>query len=137
MTERQKRFCDEYLISGNASDAARKAGYSKHTAGRIGGENLQKLEIKKYLQERIEQMEAEKIADAEEVLKYLTAVMRGEETDEVLDKDGGKHILKVANSTRVKSAELLAKRFGILTEKVDVGGTMVIIQDDIQDDIEE
>jgi len=43
----------------------------------------------------------------------------------------------VANSTRVKSAELLAKRFGILTEKVDVGGTMVIIQDDIQDDIEE
>ena len=137
MTERQKRFCDEYLISGNASDAARKAGYSKRTAGRIGGENLQKLEIKQYLQERMEQMESEKIADAEEVLKYLTAVMRGEETDEVIDKDGQKHDVKVNNNTRVKSAELLAKRFGLLTEKVELGGSVVVIQDDVEDDPED
>jgi hypothetical protein len=63
--------------------------------------------------------------------------MRGEETDEVIDKDGQKHDVKVNNNTRVKSAELLAKRFGLLTEKVDVSGSMVIIQDDVEDDPED
>ena len=76
MTEKQKRFCDEYLISLNATQAAIKAGYSEKTAKQIGQENLTKPDIKKYIEDRLDEKEKELIADQDEVMKYLSAVMR-------------------------------------------------------------
>lgn len=77
MTPRQRKFCDEYLISGNATDAAIKAGYSAKTAKQMASENLAKPDLKAYIQEQLDQLHSDKIADATEVLQYLTAVMRG------------------------------------------------------------
>ena len=84
MNARQKRFCDEYLIDCNAKQAAIRAGYSPKTAYSIGNENLNKPELKAYIDEQLEKIHSAKIADAEEVMKYLTSVMRGEHTEQVL-----------------------------------------------------
>ena len=75
MTEKQKLFCEEYLISLNATQAAIKAGYSKKTAYSIGNENLKKPEIQEYIQKRLKEKEDALIAKQDEVLKTLTAVM--------------------------------------------------------------
>ena len=76
MTAKQQRFCDEYLIDLNATQAAIRAGYSKKTAGVIGDENLKKPYIIEYIDKRMAEKEAELIADQNEVIKYLTSVMR-------------------------------------------------------------
>ena len=68
MTARQKKFCDEYLISGNATDAAIKAGYSPKTAKQTGSENLAKPDLKAYIEAELDKLHSAKIADAQEVL---------------------------------------------------------------------
>lgn len=78
LTSKQKTFCDEYIICQNATEAAIKAGYSKKTAGTQGYENMQKPHIRAYIDERMKQHESKLIATQEEVLKYLTAVVRGQ-----------------------------------------------------------
>lgn len=75
MTEKQKRFCEEYLIDLNATQAALRAGYSEKTAYSIGNENLHKPEIQEYIQKRLKEKEDALIAKQDEVLKTLTAVM--------------------------------------------------------------
>jgi phage terminase small subunit len=72
LTEKQRRFADEYIISGNATQAAISAGYSKRTAKSVGSENLTKPDIRQYIDERLEQLQSEKIANQEEVLEYLS-----------------------------------------------------------------
>lgn len=124
MNEKQKRFCDEYLIDCNATQAAIRAGYSPKTAYAIGEQNLKKLELKAYIDEQLEQLHNKKTADAREVLEYLTAVMRGEHTEQVLRLagDGVQEIsnIDVSAKDRIKAAEMLAKRYGLLTDKVSV-----------------
>ena len=124
MNEKQKRFCDEYLIDCNATQAAIRAGYSPKTAYAIGEQNLKKLELKAYIDEQLEQLHNKKTADAKEVLEYLTAVMRGEHTEQVLRLvgDGVQEIsdIKVSAKERLKAAEMLAKRYGLLVDKVSV-----------------
>lgn len=131
MTVKQKRFCDEYLISGNATDAAIKAGYSPKTAYSIGNENLNKPEIKAYIQAELDKIHSAKIADAEEVMKYLSSVMRGEHTEEVpiLCGDGCQELTQkeVGAKERLKAAELIGKRYGMFTEKVGVEGVVPVI----------
>ena len=78
LTAKQKRFCDEYLICLNATQAAIKAGYSKNTARNIGHENLTKPDIREYIEKRMAEKEEALIAKQDEVLKYLTSVMRRE-----------------------------------------------------------
>ena len=78
MTEKQKLFCEEYLIDLNATQAALRAGYSEKTAYSIGNENLKKPEIQEYIQKRLKEKEDALIAKQDEVLKTLTAVMRRE-----------------------------------------------------------
>ena len=136
MTPRQRKFCDEYLISGNATDAAIKAGYSPKTAKQTGSENLAKPDLKAYIETELDKIHSAKIADAEEVMKYLTAVMRGEHTEEIplLCGDGCQELTQkeVGTKERLKAAELLAKRYGLLTDKVNLNGTAeVTIVDDI------
>ncbi|MGN0680144.1 MAG: terminase small subunit [Oscillospiraceae bacterium] len=139
MTEKQKRFCDEYLISCNATKAAIRAGYSEKTARQIGQENLTKPYIKAYLDERLEQLHNDRTADIQEVLEYLTAVMRGESVASVLVVvgvgEGCSNAIIVKKppdeKERLRAAELLGKRFGLFSNKIDVEGCppVVIIED--------
>ena len=123
LTDKQKRFCDEYLIDLNATQAAIRSGYSKKTANRIGTENLSKPVIKEYIAERMAKKESELIADQDEVLKYLTSVMRGETQSSVLALcgDGCQEVIdkNPDEKERLKAAELLGKRYGLYTEKVE------------------
>lgn len=127
MTPKQQLFCDEYLIDLNATQAAIRAGYSKKTAYSIGVENLKKPEIKKYIADRMAEKETELIADQDEVLKYLTSVMRGRTQSEVVVVEGVGEGCSVARTMekapdekeRLKAAELLGKRYGLYTEKVE------------------
>ena len=140
MTPRQKKFCDEYLISGNATDAAIKAGYSPKTAKSIGQRLLTFVDLKKYIETELERLHSAKIADAQEVLEYLTSVMRGKHTEQVL-KLGGDGIQEVADTNvptreRLKAAELIGKRYALFRDKVDLGGAVpvVIMGDDQLED---
>lgn len=127
MTPKQKRFCDEYLIDLNATQAAIRAGYSKKTAYSIGEENLRKPELKKYIDSRMAEKESELIADQDEVLKYLTAVMRGQTQAEVVvvenigDYMSEARTMKKApdEKERLKAAELLGKRYGLYTDRIE------------------
>lgn len=118
LTIKQQKFADEFLISGNATDAAKKAGYSPRTAGRIGGENLKKLEIKKYIDRRRKKMADAKIADQQEVLEYLSQVLRGAMTETVVTAKGevvGGVPPKITDRNR--AAELLGRRFGTFNDR--------------------
>lgn len=142
LTEKQKRFADEYIISGNATQAAIKAGYSKKTANRIATENLSKLVIKNYIDERLEELKSERTADAQEVLEYLTSVMRGNETEEVLIGvgEGVQSTVQkeVGAKDRLKAAELLGKRFALFTDKTEVAVSEIpTFVDDIDGDDED
>lgn len=124
MTEKQKRFADEYIVCLNATQAAESAGYSKKTAGSIGQENLKKPEIKSYIDAELARLKAENVADAQEVMEYLTAVMRGESRSSVLCMagEGTQTIIKKKpdEKERLKAAELLGKRYGLYTDKIDM-----------------
>lgn len=127
LTAKQQRFCDEYLIDLNATQAAIRAGYSKKTAAVIATENLKKPNIKAYIENRMAEKEKALIADQDEVLKYLTTVMRGEsESEEIVIENTGDfkseaRTMKKAPSEkdRLKAAELLGKRYSIFTDKVE------------------
>lgn len=143
LTAKQKRFCDEYLIDLNATQAAIRAGYSKKTARAIANENLTKPAIKEYINQRMEEKEKELIAEQDEVMKYLSAVMRREKTESVvvmLSKEKSMYVPDVNGTMRKqtvkeevpqiieiparlsdsnKAAELLGKAYGIYTDKVE------------------
>ena len=142
MTDKQKRFCDEYLIDCNATQAAIRAGYSDKTAYAIGEQNLRKLELKNYIQKRMEEHASEKVATADEVIQYLTSVLRGSSEGEEIVVEGigdgcsEARTMKKAPSEkeRLKAAELLGKRYGLFKENLDVHAESVVIVDDIQED---
>lgn len=127
LTAKQQRFCDEYLIDLNATQAAIRAGYSENSAKVIGAENLTKPNLKQYIEDRMAQKESELIADQNEVLKYLTAVMRGQTQSEVVVVENIGDYMSEARTMqkapdekeRLKAAELLGKRYGLYTEKVE------------------
>lgn len=122
MTARQQRFCDEYLIDLNATQAAIRAGYSKKTARVIGQENLTKPAVKNYIDEQMKKKEQELIADQTEVMKYLTSVLRGKSESSVLARDeiGADRVITKPpdEKERLKAAELLGKAHMMFTDKV-------------------
>lgn len=144
LTAKQQRFCDEYLIDLNATQAAIRAGYSKKTARVIGQENLTKPAIRDYIEKRMAEKEKALIADQDEVMKYLSSVMRRELKESVVvtlqnktekwvkDEDTGK--LKKQTITEEspavveiparlsdanKAAELLGKAYALFTDKLE------------------
>ena len=127
MTPKQKRFCDEYLIDLNATQAAIRAGYSKKYANTNAAKLLQITTIKDFIEARMAEKESELIADQDEVLKYLTSVMRGQSESEIVVVEGtgdgcseARAMQKAPDEKeRLKAAELLGKRYGLYTEKVD------------------
>lgn len=119
LTLKQRRFIDAYIETGNATEAARRAGYSEKTAYATGAENLRKPQIQKAIQERLDAMEAAKTATPEEVMQHLTAAMRGEIREECIVSEGTgegcsrARIMKkqISAHDRLKAAELLLKRY--------------------------
>jgi phage terminase small subunit len=87
LTPKQKKFADNYIESGNATQSAIKAGYSKKTAKSVGSENLTKPDIKAYIDKKMREIESDRIMGAQEALEFLTNVVRGEEQTQ--KKSGG------------------------------------------------
>ena len=144
VTPKQKRFCDEYLIDTDGAKAAIRAGYSAKSAKQIANELLTKPDLRAYIDERLGEMQSKTIADATEVMQYLTSVLRGEEKEETIVVEGigdgcseARKIKKdVSPKDKLKAAELLAKRYGLLTDKVGIEGVVpIVIAGD--DDLEE
>ena len=135
MTAKQRRFCDEYLIDLNATQAAIRAGYSEKNARSIASENMTKPNIKKYIDDRMKEKEKSLIADQDEVLRYLTSVLRGESqsTEIVVEGvgDGCSEARKMqkepSEKDRLKAAELLGKRYSLFSDKVDVNGAIPVV----------
>ena len=141
VTPKQKRFCDEYLIDCNAVEAARRAGYKGQTclnASRwLDPNSTEKYnaEMHEYIKVRLEEMQSNTIASATEVMQYLTSVLRGEEKEEVVVVEAigvgfskARHVNKdVGAKDKLKAAELLAKRYGLLTDKVGIEGVVPIV----------
>ena len=122
LTEKQKRFIDFYIETGNASKASEMAGYNGNNLNTVGAQNYAKLS--KFINEKLEKKETQRIASQEEVLEYLTKVMRGEEKDQFG--------LDASLQDRTKCAELLGKRYGTFKDNVNVTGKIpVVIEDDI------
>ena len=121
LTKKQKRFVQEYLIDLNATAAARRAGYSEKTARCIGNENLTKPAIKAEIDRELAKIQSDRIATADEVMRYLTSVMRGEQTEDI---------------PLLKAAELIGKRYGLFTEKLGLDGVVPVIlagDDEVED----
>ena len=139
LTDKQKAFCDYYLESLNATEAATKAGYSKKTARKIGSENLTKLDIKNYIDKRLKELEDARIAKVDEVMKFLTSSLRGEVEEEVvstmstMEGETKPVIIKkqISARDRIKAAELIGRRYQLFTDKVNVDANIgVTIIDD-------
>ena len=119
LTPKQKKFAEYYIKCGNATEAAKKAGYSEKSAYAIGQENLKKPVISQYIAKRMEKQDKTLIADADEVLKFFTDTMRGN----IKDHFG----LDPALSDRIKAAELLGKRYRLFSDKVSVEGPVPVV----------
>ncbi len=132
LNHKQKQFYKEWLIDANATQAAIRAGYSKKTAYSQGQRLLKNVEGQKYLAELMAEKESELIASQDEVLKYLTSVMRGksQSTEIVVEGIGdgcseARTVLKEpSEKERLKAAELLGKRYGLYTDKVELDTDM-------------
>lgn len=114
LTLKQKKFADEYLISGNATDAAIKAGYAKRSARSIGQENLTKPDVKNYIAERRKEIESHKIMDAKEAMQLLTSIARGETKETVIVSTGTDVFEKKKEAdlkTRISSIKEILKRY--------------------------
>ena len=143
LTAKQKRFCDEYLVCLNATQAAMKAGYSKTSARQIAQENMSKPYIQEYIKKRMKEKDKQLIADSNEVMQYLTAVMRREKTEHIVvtvkeskavwnkGEDGkmrkdvvNKEVPRIVEIPAMlkdsnKAAELLGRAHGLYTDRLE------------------
>ena len=144
LTLKQQRFADEYIISGNIYDSLIKAGYSENYAKASGYRMLENVGVKTYIDEKLKELSDKKIADQQEVLAYLTSVLRGETQSEIVVVEGqgegvsrAKPIQKAPDEReRLKAAELLGKRMGLFKDKIDVTANVPVIisgGDDLED----
>ena len=138
MTDKQRRFAFEYLIDCNATRAY-KAAYPSvkkdETASVNASRLLSKAKVKEYIDKKLSEISSAKIADATEVMEYLTSVLRGESRSEIVVVEGCGEGFSSARSIekapdekdRLKAAEMLGKRYGLYTDKVDLGGAVSIV----------
>lgn len=109
LTDQQKAFADFFIETGNATEAAKLAGYSEKTAYSQGGRLLKHVEVSAYIKERMTQQDAARVASADEVLRFYSSVMRGQEKDAFG--------LDPSLADRLKAADSLMKRYAIGAEK--------------------
>lgn len=126
LTDKQKRFCEEYVVDMNVCKAGERAGCSQRTAFRF----MDNPDVRQHIDELMAEIKSAKIADATEVMEYLTAVMRGETKEELVLPGGLEpEIVEVAPNTRnrLRAAELLGKRHRLFTDKVEVAATVPVV----------
>lgn len=139
LTEKQKRFADYYIETGNATESYKRAGYSVNSdeAARVNASRLlTNANVRAYIDERIAEKDSQRIAKQDEILEFLTKVMRGELTEQIpVGLGDGYFELKDKDTyikDRVKAAELLGKRYAMWTDKQQIDGVIgVQIIDDI------
>ena len=133
LTDKQKKFIEEYLIDMNGTRAYRAAYPSvkkNETAAALASRLLTKAKVKKAIEPILENMSSDRMATATEVMEYLTSVMRGDSTAEVVVVEGlgdgcseARRFKKAPDEKeRLRAAELLGKRFGLFKDKVEVSG---------------
>ena len=127
LTQRQIRFVQDFMKSNNVTQAAIRSGYSKKTASVQGSRLLTNVKVAEYVDAINERLESDKIADIQEVMEYLTSVMRGDTKDQ-FDLDA-------SLSERTRAASELAKRLDVRAKTLNIEGVVNII-DDIPDDVE-
>lgn len=128
LTPKMKRFCEEYIIDCNATQAAIRANYSEKTAGSQGQRLLKNVEAKKYIKELFEEVKKDGILSATDILHYFSQVVKGESVAEVLvtlvNEDGTTRAEKIKKNPdekeRLKAAQLLGKRYALFTEKQEI-----------------
>ena len=111
LTPKQKAFAEAYIETGNQTEAARRAGYSEKCAYSIGNENLSKPEVSAYKKERMAELESQRVASADEVMRFFSSVMRGE----VKDQFG----LDASLQDRLNAGKELMKRYAAIEPKVE------------------
>ncbi|OOV78895.1 terminase small subunit [Mammaliicoccus fleurettii] len=141
LTRKQQSFADEYIRTGNAYQSAVNAGYSHNYAKGNVVKLLENVSVKSYIDARLEELKKETIAEQDEILQYLTSVMRGKEQDEELMvvptgdfmSEVERHEKRADIVARTKAAELLGKRYAMWTDKKEVehSGDIIFV-DDIQ-----
>ena len=125
LNQKQIRFVQEYMKTNNITHSAIDAGYSPKTAHVQGSRLLSNVKVSAYINAINERLESDKIADIQEVMEYLTSVMRGEKKDQFdLDASLG---------DRTRAASELAKRLDVRAKTVNVDCAVTII-DDIPDE---
>ncbi|MBC2910277.1 terminase small subunit [Staphylococcus hominis] len=138
LTLKQKQFADEYIRTGNAYQSAINVGYSEKYAKARSHKMLENVGINQYIDENLEIIQKESIAEADEIMRYLTRVLRGEEKEEILVYvgDGMQEIqtIKPSAKDRIKAAELLGKRYRLWTDKQEVEITTPIFIDDVPEE---
>lgn len=134
MTKKQKMFADEYLIDLNATRAymaVYKNCKSEQAAAACASKLLRNTKVKEYVEEQINKIHSNKIADVTEVMEHLTSVMRGEQTEKtpIWIGDGMQKVIDIDVSAkdRLKAAELLGKRYGLFTDNVKLDGVAQVI----------
>lgn len=144
MTDKQRKFCEEYLIDCNGTRAY-KAAYpnikNDHSARTLASRLLAKVDIKTYIDEQLEKISSEKVADAKEVMEYLTSVLRGESQSEIVVIEGcgdGYSDARRMNKSpdekeRLKAAELLGKRYSLFKDNVNLEVEPVVIINDLKE----
>lgn len=120
LNERQKQFIDAYIQNGgNAADAARKAGYSKSVTN-VAARLLKKGSVQREINQRLKDLESSRVAETQEVLEHLTAVIRGEVSEEVISSNGKKFELRVGEKDRLRAADMILRVRGEYRDKLDV-----------------
>ena len=131
LTKKQRKFADEYLIDCNGTQAAIRAGYSPKTANEQAVKLMANKKISNYISNKLDEMSSERLANAQEVLEYLTSVMRGEHTEQVLRLDGnGVQVvgyIQVSARERLKAAELIGKRYGMFKDNYSIESIAPVI----------
>ncbi len=141
LTAKQKRFCEEYIVDCNATQAAIRAGYKEKYAHTNANKLLQKTTLKNYIDELLEKVKNNNIADATEVMEYLTSVVRGKSSSEIVVVEGTGDGCSVARTMqkqpdekeKLKAAELLGKRYGLFKESVNLEVEPVMLVNDLKE----
>ncbi|MFZ0577014.1 MAG: terminase small subunit [Psychrobacillus psychrotolerans] len=138
LNPKQQAFADCYIELGNIEQAALKAGYSKAYARGNAHKLVANVSVKKYIEIRMEELQSKRVASQQEVLEYLTSVMRGEQQEETLRGigEGAQTIsdIDVSAKDRIKAAEMLGKRYAMWTDKQQIEGAIpIVIEDDVSE----
>ncbi len=138
LTIKQQAFADYYIELGNIEQAAIKAGYSKSYARGNAHKLVANVSIKAYIDKRMEELQSERVAGQQEIMEFLTSVIRGEVVEPVpiLNGEGYQKVVELQPNiqTRRAAAVDLGKRYAMWTEKQQVENITPVFVDDVPDD---